>query len=210
MLSALGRKKTRILITSTVPGEGKTSLSIGLAAAFGQTRKTVLIDADLRRPSAHSLLFDESARRPLGLSDLCVGNGDKGDCIHYISSLGIDVIPAGTVTPNPQELFCSSEFSELLNEIGEIYDFVVIDSPPCGGLADAHMLSAQVDQVAYVVKSGETPVQRIRSSLFQLNNINAPLVGVVLNQVDTKDDPYGYYSYSAKEVDSVKPVSATG
>ena len=212
MLSSLGRKKNRILVTSTIPSEGKTSISIGLAAAFGQTRKTVLIDADLRRPSVHSLLIDETARRPLGLSDLCIGSAEEEDCIHTIQSLGIDVIPAGTITPNPQELFCSSEFSELLNRIGDRYDVMIVDSPPCGGLADAHMLSAQVDQMAYVVKSGEAPVQKIRSTLLQLQNINAPLVGVILNQVSTRDDPYSYYYYSSESdmQDSVKPISATG
>lgn len=211
MLSSISRKKTRVLITSTVPSEGKTSMAIGLAASLGQIRKTVLVDADLRRPSIHALIMDDSARRLLGLSDLCIGTAPGSECIHALPELGIDVIPAGSVTPNPQELFCSTEFAELLNSVSEQYDYVVIDSPPCGALTDSHMLSAQIDQLLYVVKAGETPVQRIRASLFKLKNFNAPIAGVVLNQTDEKDGAYGYYYYNKDGNDqTVKQVSAIG
>ena len=197
LLSSLNSKKQRYLFTSTLPSEGKTSLAISTATAFGQVRKTLLIDADLRRPSVQHILPDYRNRRFLGLSDLTLGTASIEDCIHSLEEFSIDVLPAGTISPNPQELFCSTQFNNLLNSLSDIYDVIIFDTPPSGGLSDAHLLASFVDQLIYVVKAHETPVPKIRASIKRLEEINAPLRGVVLNQLDSKIEPlsYQYYGY---------------
>lgn len=213
MLSSIDEKKRRILFTSSAPGEGKTSMSISTALAFGQVQKTLLIDCDLRRPSLDKLLNKKFDRRPLGLSDLCLGTSMASECIHHLEEGGIDLLPSGTVNPNPQELFCSTRFSELLNKLNEVYDVIIIDSPPCAGLSDAMLLSTHVDQVAYVVKAGVTPVAKIRSVLEAIKSIDGPLAGVIVNKVLTTDFSYNYYyghdyyadSVQKNEADEVKP-----
>ena len=204
MLSSIDQKKRRILFTSSTPSEGKTSMSLSAALAFGQVQKTLIIDCDLRRPSLDSLLKQKFERRPLGLSDLCLGTSAAKDCIHHLGELGVDLLPSGTVNPNPQELFCSTKFSELLNKLNEIYDVIIIDSPPCAGLSDALLLSTHVDQIAYVVKAGVTPVAKIRSVLSSIKSFGGPLAGVIVNQVPLTDFSYNYYYSHDYHNDSVQ------
>jgi len=194
MLSSIDETKRRVLVTSTVPGEGKTSMAVSLACAFGQVQKTLLIDCDLRRPSLDEL-FESGPfnRRHLGLNDLCLGTATPSESIKSLPVTGVDVILAGTVNPNPQELFCSTKFSKMLDKLSEAYDVIVIDSPPSGGLSDSMLLSTQVDQVAYVVKAGATPVAKIRASVQALQKANAPLAGFVVNQVSASDSSFSYY-----------------
>lgn len=194
MLSSIDETKRRILVTSTVPGEGKTSMAVSLAFAFGQVQKTLLIDCDLRRPSLDELVDNAPFnRRHLGLNDLCVGSATPSECIKSLSGSGVDILLAGTVNPNPQELFCSTKFSDQLNKLSEVYDVIVIDSPPSSGLSDAMLLATQVDQLAYVIKAGSTPVSKARAAIQSLKNANAPLAGVVVNQVPITDSSFSYY-----------------
>lgn len=194
MLSSIDEAKRRILVTSTVPGEGKTSMAVSLAFAFGQVQKTLLIDCDLRRPSLDELFEDASFnRRRLGLNDLCLGTASPSECVHTLPGSGVDVILAGTINPNPQELFCSTKFTEMLNKLSDVYDVIVIDSPPNGGLSDAMLLATHVDQVAYVVKANSTPVAKARASIDLLKRANAPLAGVMVNQVPASDSSFSYY-----------------
>lgn len=198
MLSSINQAKVRLMFTSTQPSEGKTSLAISTAAAFGQVRKTLLIDGDLRRPSILGAIGDSHQKTlSLGLSDLCIGVASEEDCIHHIEKFGFDVVTSGTITPNPQELFCSTNFSLVMNRLSEIYEVIVIDSPPAGGLSDAHLLAAQVDELVYVVKAGETAVNRVRATIRSLLDNNAPVKGIVLNQADQEISDYGYSYYSA-------------
>ncbi|MFT6032321.1 MAG: succinoglycan biosynthesis transport protein ExoP [Arenicella sp.] len=194
MLSSIDEVKRRILVTSTVPGEGKTSLAASLGYAFGQVQKTLLIDCDLRRPSLDSLVEKGTFnRRHLGLNDLCLGSASFSDCIQSLPGWEVDILLAGTVNQNPQELFCSTKFSDMLNKLAEVYDVIVIDSPPSGGLSDAMLIASQVDQVVYVVKANATPVSRARSSIELLKKGGAPLAGVVVNQVPASDSSFSYY-----------------
>ena len=208
MLSSIDIKKRRILFTSTTPAEGKTSMSISAAVAFGQVQKTLLIDCDLRRPSLDSLISEKAFdHRALGLSDLCSGSAKSADCIHKLDKFNIDLLPAGTVNPNPQELFCSTKFSELLNKLNQIYDVIIIDSPPCAGLSDALLLSTHVDQMAYVVKASVTPVAKVRSVIQSMKKANAPFTGVIVNQVPTSDFSYNYYYGNGYYSDQQEPKS---
>lgn len=205
MLTSIDEKKRRILVTSTVPGEGKTSMAVSLAFAFGQVQKTLLIDCDLRRPSLDELVeIAPFNRRHLGLNDLCVGAASLSECIKSLPESGVDILLAGSVNPNPQELFCSATFTDQLNKLSEIYDVIVIDSPPSSGLSDAMLLGTQVDQLAYVIKAGSTPVAKARAAIQSLKNANAPLAGVVINQVQVSDSSFSYYYGRGYYSDSVQ------
>lgn len=194
MLSSIDETKRRILVTSSLPGEGKTSMAVSLAFAFGQVQKTLLIDCDLRRPSLDELVDTAPFnRRHLGLNDLCMGSASPSECIKSLPGSGVDILLAGTVNPNPQELFCSTKFSDQLNRLSDVYDVIVIDSPPSSGLSDAMLLATQVDQLAYVIKAGSTPVAKARAAIQSLKNANAPLAGVVVNQVPVSDSAFSYY-----------------
>ncbi len=205
MLSSLDTPKRRVLFTSSMSGEGKTTLAINSAMAFGKLHKTLLIDCDLRRPSIDQLISMSKRHRHVGLSDLCLGEVKASECIHSLRDKNIDVLCAGTINPNPQELFCSSRFSQLLNKLSEIYDVIIIDTPPSLGLSDTSLIASHVDQVVFVVKSAETSVSKVRASLSALKKANAPVSGVVVNQVMPEDlsDSY-YYDYGYATETSVE------
>lgn len=205
MLSGLRGSKLRLMFTSTSPAEGKTSLALSVASAFSQVRKTLLIDADLRRPSLQNAITGTVNHHRLGLTDLCIGNAALEECIVHDEKLGVDVLLSGTTSPNPQELFCSTQFSQLINSLSELYDVVIFDSPPAAGLSDAHMLASQVDQLFYVVDAGKTQVAKARNTLDSLRASNAPLKGVVLNRTDLSESGgYGYQYYGSYGSEKLK------
>jgi len=205
LLSSVGLKKRRVLFTSTQPGEGKTVMAINTAIAFGKLEKTILIDCDLRRPSV-DWLISGSKKRHLGLSDICSGQATLKDSIFHLKDQGIDVMCAGSFNPSPQELFCSTVFTKLLAKLSDVYDVIVIDTPPSLGLSDTSLIASHVDQVVFVVKSGDTSVTKVRSSLMALKKANAPVSGVIVNQVissDLEDSYYYQYGYGVETGEKV-------
>lgn len=209
LLSVQGHEIKKILVTSCHMAEGKTSVSLSLSAAFGQTGTVLLIDADLRRPSVAPVFDGDDGKIYLGLSDVLSGEAHLRDCIysHYLG--GIDVLPAGTRSLNPLELLSSTQFTNLLNDLIKEYDHIVIDSPPCKAVSDAYLLGSMVDTVVLVVKSGTTPVTHVRSVLDRFRENGARIAGVLLNQVDFESPhhPYykGYYHYDGYGAED-KPV----
>jgi capsular exopolysaccharide synthesis family protein len=200
VLSGLDDPYKILVVTSSIPGEGKTTASANLAAAFGQTGKTLLIDADMRRPAlAKNLGIQLSSP---GLSNLVAGTAESRECIHRIESLGIDVIPAGMETPNPLELLSSTRFAAVLAALEKNYDRIIIDSAPCEVVSDALVLSTFANAVIYVVRADSTNTRVLNSGLARLREAKAPLAGVILNGVDIEKaarygDAYygGYYDY---------------
>jgi succinoglycan biosynthesis transport protein ExoP len=194
VLSGLDNPHKVLVVTSSVPGEGKTVIASNLAVAFGQMGKVLLIDADMRRPSvAKSFGLPLSAP---GLSNLVAETTEARLCIHHMEALGIDIIPAGLVPPNPLELLSSKRFSTALAALEKHYDRIIIDSAPCEVVSDALVLSTFANALIYVVKSDVTQMKAIRSGISRLRNAGAPITGVVLNQVDVqKGSRYGGYYY---------------
>ena len=206
VLSALDNPHKILCCTSSIPGEGKTSSSLNLAYSLGQMERVLLIDADMRRPSI-ARAFDISGKAP-GLSNLVAGTAALEQCIHHVEDAGIDVIPSGVIPPNPLELLSSKRFAKVLEILETKYDRIVIDTAPTQAVSDALVLAPHVGAMIYVVKADSTNYQLAKTGLKRLTDVNAPVIGVVLNQVDVKkaakygNDYAGYYDaygYTAEE-----------
>lgn len=196
MLSAIDNPYKVVLVTSSVPGEGKTTVAINLAYALGHLERGVLlIDADMRRPTIGTR-FGLAKGAP-GLSEALVGSLPVRDCIHRAPEGGIDVLAAGAIPPNPQELLSSQRFAELLSKLSEHYHRIVLDSAPTHHVSDALILANRASAVVYVVRADETPYQLARKGVRRLMDVNARVIGAVLNQVNfdklVKYDKYGAY-----------------
>lgn len=192
-LSSLERPSKTILVTSTLPSEGKTALACNIAAAFAHIERVLLIDADLRRPSIASELGMD--RKLPGLANLCAGSAALSACIKRGSTY--DVILAGAALENPQELFGSPRFGALLSQLAESYDRIIIDSPPTLPVTDVLLLANNVDALVYVVKAGATTTRSIKAGIQRVRRTPAVVLGVVLNQVDLKKlAAYGDYGGS--------------
>ena len=201
-LAALESPVQVVLLTSSVPGEGKTTTSSNLAEAFGQMEKTILIDADMRRPTMAKKLGLPGGSR--GLSNAVAYPDTLDECIHHLDELNIDVIPSGPVPPNPLELLGSKNFREILETLRGRYQRIVIDSAPMKMVSDALYLSTLVDGVVYIVKADSTKDKLVKDSLIKLDDSNARILGVALNQLDVdKESKYGYgYGYYAGYYDA--------
>jgi capsular exopolysaccharide synthesis family protein len=202
-LASLEKPVQTLLFTSSVPSEGKTTSSVNLACAYGQMEKVLLIDADMRRPTvAKQLRLPQGSR---GLSNAVAYPEMLDDSIHSIEDLGIDVMPAGAIPPNPLELLSSKNFSDILETLKTRYTKIIIDSAPLQAVSDALYLSTLTDGIVYVVKADATRDKLIKSGLSRLDDANARILGVVLNQVDvekearyggTYDGYYDNYNYN--------------
>lgn len=214
LMSSLDDPHKVVVITSSVPEEGKTTLSFNLSCALGQVKKVLLVDGDLRRPKIGRLVGRDS--KYFGLADLVAGQAPLSECVFYDDRAGIHLLPAGTVPPNPLELLSSRRFQDVMAKLKESFDIVVIDSAPLQLVSDAQILSQFASSVIYVVKADSTPHQVARNGLKKLRRVDAPVLGVVLNQLDLeKAEKYygeysGYKSYRAKGKGYNKTYGAAG
>jgi succinoglycan biosynthesis transport protein ExoP len=194
LMSALDDQHKVVVVTSSVPEEGKTTLSFNLACALGQVKKVLLVDGDLRRPKIGKLVARDS--RAPGLADLVAGHAQVSQCVFFDERAGIHILPAGTVPPNPLELLSSKRFDDVISKLREAFDIVIIDSAPLQLVSDAQVLSQFASSVIYVVKADGTPYQVAQNGIKKLRRVNAPILGVVLNQLDLEkaEKYYGEYS----------------
>ena len=199
MLSNIDNERKVIVVTSSIPGEGKSLVSSNLAAAVAQMKKTLLIDADMRKPVvAESYQLGETAK---GLSELVSMNAELSDCIHKSDIKRLDILPAGVVPPNPLELLSSNRFKLVIDELKEHYDYIIMDSPPVVAVSDPRVLASIADGVVFVVKADNTTQQLAKRGVKKLLDMGTHIIGTVLNQVSPKKkSKYGdydsnYYSY---------------
>ena len=184
-----GSDNKAIVLTSSTPNEGKSTVSIGLALALVESGKRVLfVDADLRK----SVLVGRHkvTEEVKGLSHYLSGQADLNDVICRTQEAGLFVIFAGVVPPNPSELLGQKRFAHLIENAKANYDYVIIDAPPLGNVIDAAVISKVCDASVLVVAAKSVSYKFVRTVKEQLEKTGCPILGVVLNKVDMKQNKY--------------------
>ena len=193
-LSMDEKKVKKLLITSSIPGEGKSFVSSNLAISYAlNNKKVLLIDCDLRKGIVHKKFNVKN----IGLSNL-IAKGDIDNIHSYINHTHIenlDVITRGIVPPNPSELLNSNIFKTILSELEKEYDFIILDGTPITNLPDSLVVSGLVDKTVVVATIGYTPADLLSNTIKSLENVNAPLAGVIINKIPMTKNGYYYYNY---------------
>ncbi|MBC2180370.1 CpsD/CapB family tyrosine-protein kinase [Listeria booriae] len=189
---SMGQSKVYIL-TSSLPGEGKSTIISNLAIAFSQqNKKVLLIDGDMRRPTQAKLF---QRLNHTGLSTLLANQSTLKDTIQNIEKYNIDFIPSGPVPPNPTDLLSSPRLEKVLETCREMYDFIFIDTPPLIDIADGPILASKVDGTFLVVRAYKTYKTEIQKSVQILKQSKAKIMGYILNDVKRQGQSKNYYVY---------------
>ncbi|WP_395319507.1 CpsD/CapB family tyrosine-protein kinase [Fructilactobacillus frigidiflavus] len=201
--SIIGDNNKTISITSADPSEGKSVFSSNLAVTFAQQgEKTILIDADLRRPTVHKT-FTVSNQE--GLSNYLSGNISLDEVITKTDIDNLEVITSGPIPPNPAELIGSLNFKNMLNDLNEKYDWILIDTPPVNAATDASLIAADCYGTILVVPQSIANKIDVNNAVEQLKKVNAKILGTVMNRVNIKESSGygGYYGgyYGAEKND---------
>lgn len=177
-----------ILLTSSIPDEGKSSVSINIAKTLADTgKKVLLIDGDLRSPTVGRYL---RVRRDVtqGFSTVLSGKASLKESIYTYNASRFDVMLSGPIPPNPAELLSRNLTEHVLNELKELYDYILIDTPPVGVVSDATVLSRYVDGALFVVRHNSTNKEVARDALKRLKASKVNVLGVVVNDYDSSKD----------------------
>ncbi|WP_225743737.1 CpsD/CapB family tyrosine-protein kinase [Marinilactibacillus sp. Marseille-P9653] len=181
-----------IVVTSAGPASGKSLISANLAATFASgDQKVLLIDADLRKPTVHKTF---KIKNDNGLTNLLT---DKAtgimDVIHHSGHEGLYLITSGAIPPNPSELLSSNRMKSVCKEMYKNFDIVIFDMPPVLAVTDAQIMASKVDGVLFVIPKNEVTKDQVLKSKELLENVQANVLGSILNKVDKTEDSYFYY-----------------
>ncbi len=208
LFMSTARKLETLLITSASPSEGKSMMAAHVATSVAASgSRVLLVEADMRRPR---LAGSFKVSQTTGLSSALVGTEAIGRYVQKTEVANLDLLPCGPVPPNPAELLYTTRFAELLEEMKRNYDTVIFDSPPILPVSDGLVLAQQLDGVLVVVRAGQTSRHALRHALRSLTNVEAPILGMVLNyQAHKKGGGYGYsygygygYGYRGKDAEA--------
>lgn len=182
----------KIVVSSSVPDEGKTTVAIELARSFAQNNfKVLLVDADLRNPSVSKSL---DIANNMGLTNVLLNKKDSSYAIMKDNEEeNLDILLSGPVPPNPAEIISSKAMENLMETLEENYDYIIIDSPPVGIITDAAILSTMADGVLLVTRTKSTKKDQIKSAIDNIDSVGSKIIGVVLTFVDKKDSTYKSY-----------------
>jgi capsular exopolysaccharide synthesis family protein len=197
-LSSADHPPKTILLTSILPGAGKSSLAVNAAFSYlADEDRCLIIDVDLRKPSLHKIF--EKAKRRQGLSSALSGMAKFDDVITNSEFPGLDFITSGPLPPNPAELLSSRKMREILAQASERYDRIILDGPPYQGFAEILVLSHMVDGVILVAVEGETPREGVRHFRKAVVNVGGHILGSIINKSGRKKgfSSYGSYKYYA-------------
>ncbi|GBD87476.1 tyrosine-protein kinase YwqD [bacterium BMS3Abin03] len=182
-----------ILVTSAAPQEGKTTLSVNLAGSFALTNKrTLLIDCDLRKPRVHSIF--KTPRVP-GLIDFLFGDVKLGEIIKQTEIENLQYITTGTIPPNPAEMLDSDQMRNLLSKLRDVYDLILLDSPPIIAVTDSEILSGMVDGTVLVVSAETTEIDLMERAVELIKREDTQFLGTILNNFSYKSGYGSYYKY---------------
>lgn len=180
-------------VTSPCPGTGKTTVAVNLGITFAELgRKTVVIDADMRKPMI-ARLFSVHGKK--GLSEFLNGDDDGAEVVETGHN-NLYAVTAGEIPDNPSELLSSDRFALLLSKLSETFDYIIVDTPPVGMVTDAAVISAAVSGTMLVIKQNYTDKERFDATVQALKKVDANILGYVLNAVDEKKYSYRYGRYS--------------
>lgn len=193
LLSFSEKLPKTVVISSPNPAEGKTTTAINTAIALAQTgARVVIIDADMRKPRIHKVFGRDNGT---GLSNYLSGNIQLDSIIRTSRIPNLSFIPSGPIPPNPSELLGSNLFRKMIQSLGERYNHLVFDSPPIIGFTDSTILSTMVDGIILVIIGGKTPKETLLRAKEILFQVDARILGVVINRADIRRSDYGSYYY---------------
>jgi len=210
----VGRTDRSFVVTSSIESEGKSTTGANLAIALADAgSRVLLVDADLRRPKVADYMGLEGA---VGLTDVLIGRAELKDVIQQWGRGKLFVLPAGKIPPNPSELLGSARMTHFIGEFNREFDVVIYDSPPLLPVTDAAILAKNVGGAIIIVAAGRTHKNQLKGAVASLNNVGAPISGLVLTMLPTKGpDAYGYghygygYGYGYGDEIAAEPKPAT-
>lgn len=195
-----------IVVTSSMPSEGKSTTAINIALALAEAEhNVVLVDGDLRRPMLHKYLDLVGA---VGFSTVLSGSAPLGEALQKTRFPGLTVLTAGAVPPNPSELLGSQSARKLLTELRSTFDYVIVDSTPLLAVTDAAILAAGADGVLIMARFGQTKREQLSQAVASLEGVGAPLLGAVFTLMPTRGASSYSYNYSYYGQDSTQRSSA--
>ena len=182
-----------IAVSSTLPGEGKTTTSTNLALTFANAGyKTLLIDADIRNSKMLGGVY-RSSEKITGLTEYLSGNTDLSQGLCETDEENLFVITSGQASPNPTALVQSEKFEVMMDVLRRHYDYIIVDTPPIGMVIDATLISKFCDASMLVVASNVVKRKMVQKSKTQLEQSSTPFLGVILNKYNVEADKYGFY-----------------
>lgn len=193
--ASISQKYKKLIITSAIPNEGKSTVAINLAFTLAESNaKVLLIDCDLRNPTLRRLLRVRPDFKD-GLTSLLTGTASLSECIFKYPKMNCDVLLAGVRAPNPVELLSSLQMNELLERLSEKYDYIICDTPPVSVVTDAAALSRFCDAVILVVRQKTTTRDQVRAAKRNLDAVQANLIGTIMSFYNKANDASATSSY---------------
>lgn len=188
----------KLLVTSSLEAEGKTTVTLNLGLVLSETeKKVIVVDCDLRKSGISQYLRLKES--PRGLSTLLCGRCSLDDCLFTVPGSNLIVLGAGPAPPNPSELLVGTQMKKLVSELEQQFDYIIFDAPPVTAVTDAAALGKLADGALLVVKHKSTALNLVQHSIDSLQKSGTKIIGAVLNNVDFQKasayQPYGYYSY---------------
>ncbi|CAM3355155.1 polysaccharide biosynthesis tyrosine autokinase [Nocardioides dubius] len=200
----LDNQPRSFVITSAIPGEGKTSTSTNLAIALAQAgQRVLLVDGDLRRPRIADILGLEAS---VGMTTVLVGKSTLAESIQVHQASGVSFLAGGPLPPNPTEVLQSQATRDLIERLRTMFDVVIIDAPPLLPVADAAILARAADGAIMVVRYGKTTRDQLEQATGRLQQVDARMFGVVINRAPRRATSHYYYYYGDGEEETLRPV----
>lgn len=188
--SSFDKEYKVIMVTSSEPGEGKSTTAGNLALCLAQgEKKVILVDCDLRKPSLHKKFKISNI---VGLSDVMIGKEELVTAMHRYNN-NLVILTSGKIPPNPSEMLSSKTMTTLLDTLKQNFDYIILDTPPVQAVTDSQILATKADGAILVVRAERTKKDSVQNAISLLKKVNANIIGTVLNGLDNSRNKYYYY-----------------